>query len=255
MLERECAEANVTTLLGTRVLSLTRDGAFRLETTAGIFALKLRRHSHRRPLHPQDGRYRLRLPDRRTVRPPHHRNPPSPRPSRLQPRRSRPLVRPGRPKRRSHRPAIRPTIAPTIGRRNPRPAFRDPVFREKMLITHRGLSGPAILQISSYWQPGEPIQLDLAPGFNVMEPMLPSRPPVHPQPAHKSSPPSAHCPAATLTPSTTSSAPFSPPAWPNAGSSSTHPPIGPTPASPNSKPPSTNGPSLPPEPKATPKPK
>ena len=32
-----------------------------------------------------------------------------------------------------------------------------------MLITHRGLSGPAILQISSYWQPGEPISLDLAP--------------------------------------------------------------------------------------------
>jgi predicted Rossmann fold flavoprotein len=36
-------------------------------------------------------------------------------------------------------------------------------FREKMLITHRGLSGPAILQISSYWRPGEPISLDLAP--------------------------------------------------------------------------------------------
>ncbi|MDR3744620.1 MAG: NAD(P)/FAD-dependent oxidoreductase [Acidobacteriaceae bacterium] len=36
-------------------------------------------------------------------------------------------------------------------------------FREKMLITHRGLSGPAILQISSYWRPGESIELDLAP--------------------------------------------------------------------------------------------
>jgi hypothetical protein len=33
-------------------------------------------------------------------------------------------------------------------------------FREKMLITHRGLSGPAILQISSYWQPGEEIALE-----------------------------------------------------------------------------------------------
>ena len=32
-----------------------------------------------------------------------------------------------------------------------------------MLITHRGLSGPAILQISSYWLPGEPLSLDLAP--------------------------------------------------------------------------------------------
>src|SRR5271165_1950295 len=36
-------------------------------------------------------------------------------------------------------------------------------FREKMLLTHRGLSGPAILQISSYWHEGEPIRIDLAP--------------------------------------------------------------------------------------------
>ncbi|HVA93886.1 MAG TPA: NAD(P)/FAD-dependent oxidoreductase [Candidatus Dormibacteraeota bacterium] len=40
-------------------------------------------------------------------------------------------------------------------------------FREKMLITHRGLSGPAILQISSYWQENGPIQIDLAPGCEV----------------------------------------------------------------------------------------
>ncbi len=37
-------------------------------------------------------------------------------------------------------------------------------FREKMLITHRGLSGPAILQISTYWQGGSPLRIDLAPG-------------------------------------------------------------------------------------------
>lgn len=37
-------------------------------------------------------------------------------------------------------------------------------FREAMLFTHRGLSGPAILQISSYWQAGEDIVLDLLPG-------------------------------------------------------------------------------------------
>ena len=39
----------------------------------------------------------------------------------------------------------------------------DHAFREKMLITHRGLSGPAILQISSYWNEGSPISIDLAP--------------------------------------------------------------------------------------------
>jgi predicted Rossmann fold flavoprotein len=36
-------------------------------------------------------------------------------------------------------------------------------FREKMLITHRGLSGPAILQVSSYWRNPQPILIDLAP--------------------------------------------------------------------------------------------
>ena len=40
-------------------------------------------------------------------------------------------------------------------------------FREKMLITHRGLSGPAILQISSYWEKGQSIQIDLAPEREV----------------------------------------------------------------------------------------
>jgi predicted Rossmann fold flavoprotein len=40
-------------------------------------------------------------------------------------------------------------------------------FREKMLITHRGLSGPAILQISSYWKKPQPIQIDLAPENEV----------------------------------------------------------------------------------------
>lgn len=40
-------------------------------------------------------------------------------------------------------------------------------FREKMLITHRGVSGPAILQASSYWQPENPVSIDLAPGREV----------------------------------------------------------------------------------------
>jgi len=42
-------------------------------------------------------------------------------------------------------------------------------FREKMLITHRGLSGPAILQISSYWEKGQSIHIDLAPDREVTE--------------------------------------------------------------------------------------
>lgn len=40
-------------------------------------------------------------------------------------------------------------------------------FREKLLITHRGLSGPAILQISSYWKKPKQIVIDLAPGQEI----------------------------------------------------------------------------------------
>ena len=39
-----------------------------------------------------------------------------------------------------------------------------PRFVEDLLFTHRGLSGPAVLQISTFWRPGEPIEVDLAPG-------------------------------------------------------------------------------------------
>jgi predicted Rossmann fold flavoprotein len=45
-------------------------------------------------------------------------------------------------------------VIASVGRRS---------FDENMLVTHRGLSGPAILQISSYWQPGAALSLDLAP--------------------------------------------------------------------------------------------
>jgi predicted Rossmann fold flavoprotein len=40
-------------------------------------------------------------------------------------------------------------------------------FREKMLFTHRGLSGPAVLQASSYWKPGEALEIDLLPGVDL----------------------------------------------------------------------------------------
>jgi len=47
-------------------------------------------------------------------------------------------------------------------------AAGGPAFREKLLITHRGLSGPAVLQASSYWRPGEPIAVDFAPENNAL---------------------------------------------------------------------------------------
>jgi predicted Rossmann fold flavoprotein len=48
-------------------------------------------------------------------------------------------------------------------------------FREDLLFTHRGLSGPAILQISSYWQPGTPIVLNLLPELDVAEELISSK--------------------------------------------------------------------------------
>ena len=42
-------------------------------------------------------------------------------------------------------------------------------FKENILFTHRGLSGPAILQISSYWQPGESININLLPDIDVVD--------------------------------------------------------------------------------------
>ncbi len=45
-------------------------------------------------------------------------------------------------------------------------------FAERLLVTHRGLSGPAILQASSYWQPGEAMRINLAPGRDLDDEFL-----------------------------------------------------------------------------------
>ncbi len=48
-------------------------------------------------------------------------------------------------------------------------------FEEALLFTHRGLSGPAILQISSYWREGQEIALDLLPGRDALEALRAAR--------------------------------------------------------------------------------
>ena len=47
--------------------------------------------------------------------------------------------------------------------------FNKTSFQEGLLFTHRGLSGPAILQISSYWQPGEVLKVDFLPNIDLSE--------------------------------------------------------------------------------------
>jgi len=54
-------------------------------------------------------------------------------------------------------------VTVTCGRRS---------FRESLLVTHRGLSGPAILQISSYWKLPEPMFIDWAPKQSILAPLL-----------------------------------------------------------------------------------
>ncbi len=44
----------------------------------------------------------------------------------------------------------------------------DQAFRENLLFTHRGLSGPAILQISSFWQPGDTVEINLLPDHDAL---------------------------------------------------------------------------------------
>ncbi|BCK87574.1 putative protein [Sideroxyarcus emersonii] len=54
-------------------------------------------------------------------------------------------------------------------------SFGKRSFRENLLFTHRGLSGPAILQISSYWEAGKPLSIDLLPDHDVREIFLQQR--------------------------------------------------------------------------------
>ena len=48
-------------------------------------------------------------------------------------------------------------------------AANDGYFREALLFTHRGVSGPAVLQISSYWQPGDVVTVNLLPDMDAFE--------------------------------------------------------------------------------------
>lgn len=52
---------------------------------------------------------------------------------------------------------------------------RDGRYREPMLFTHRGLSGPAMLQVSSHWQPGDEIVIDLLPGEDAFAALCTAR--------------------------------------------------------------------------------
>jgi predicted Rossmann fold flavoprotein len=158
MLERECAEAGVRLLVSTRVVSVVRDGQFLVETTAGLFHAQSVVVATGGLSIPKMGAtdFGYRLAQQFGLR----------------------LV--------ECRPALVPLVfsaedherwcdlagvsAEVVAETGARQ--RRGSFREKMLVTHRGLSGPAMLQVSSYWRAGEQIAIDLAPGVNVTAPLL-----------------------------------------------------------------------------------
>jgi predicted Rossmann fold flavoprotein len=160
MLQRECAAARVEIRTGTRILSVSRDTSFRIETSAGpirasavvvatggLSIPKMGATSFGYDLAEQFG---LRIVPCRPALVPFVFTPEDCNRWCDLTGLSTEVVATSR------------TVAASTAPRKPRPAFR-----EKMLFTHRGLSGPAILQISSYWLPGEPITLDLAPDSGV----------------------------------------------------------------------------------------
>jgi predicted Rossmann fold flavoprotein len=158
MLERECVEARVRTMVEVKVLSVMRDGQFVVETSAGTFraeAVVVATGGLSIPKMGATGfgydvaeQFGLRLVE------------------------------------------CWPGLVPLVFSTDDRDRWCDLAgvsaevvasagtkkklakFREKMLVTHRGLSGPAVLQASSYWQPGEAVEFDLAPGMEVMAPLL-----------------------------------------------------------------------------------
>jgi predicted Rossmann fold flavoprotein len=159
MLERECAEAKVNTILGTRILSVAKDGGFRVQTTESTFeagAVVVATGGLSIPKMGATG-FGYSLAEQFGLK----------------------VVE------------CRPGLVPLTFSAEDREQWCDLAgvsaevvaaagtakrsrasFREKMLITHRGLSGPAVLQASSYWRPGEPIAVDLAPNENVLAPLF-----------------------------------------------------------------------------------
>jgi predicted Rossmann fold flavoprotein len=158
MLEKECADAGVRTIVGARITSVVRDGHFRVEMAGTLFeaeAVVIATGGLSIPKMGATGfgysvaeQFGLRIVECR--------------PGLV------PLVFSAEDREQwCDLAGVSAEVVANAGERRRRGSFR-----EKMLVTHRGLSGPAILQVSSYWRPGEPILIDLAPGVPVIAPLL-----------------------------------------------------------------------------------
>ena len=149
MLLAECAAARVDLRTRQRVTEITRADRFRIETNKGSFERAGLGARDRRPFDSKDGRDRLCLRHGAALR--------------------SPIIEP------------RPGLVPLKVAGETLELCKDLTgvsvdaivscgrdsFRENILFTHRGLSGPAILQISSYWRKASTLSLDLAPSLDV----------------------------------------------------------------------------------------
>lgn len=157
LLLRECRSAGVQIRCSCRVIRVWKDDAFRTETTQGTFV------SHAlviatgglsiAPLGATDFGYRIARQFGLQIE--------APRPGLV------PFVLdPGAQRQLSRLSGVSINASVTC------PARYEGEFQESILLTHRGLSGPAILQISTYWQPGDAISINLLPDANVSELLL-----------------------------------------------------------------------------------
>jgi predicted Rossmann fold flavoprotein len=154
MLLRECAEAGVRVFCSTKIDAVSRDDAFSLHTSKGLFRAPVLVIATGGLSIPKMGAtgfgYDIaRQFDLKIV---------PPRPALV------PFVLSDEDQERwCDLSGVSTDVVASIGRQR---------FAEKMLITHRGLSGPAILQISSYWKEGEAVSLDLAPRIEAAAPLF-----------------------------------------------------------------------------------
>ncbi|ATU73573.1 aminoacetone oxidase family FAD-binding enzyme [Komagataeibacter rhaeticus] len=164
MLLRECASGQVTLRLSHRIIDVARDaaGQYRVETDHGVFlapslivatgGLSIPRLGATGIAHDLARRFGLRVV--------------APAPALV------PLVF-GAQDREWMEPlaGLSATVGITCQAGAGRQA-RQVTFRDGMVFTHRGLSGPVILQASSYWQPGQPVEIDLLPGVDAAARLL-----------------------------------------------------------------------------------
>ena len=148
MLESECRDAHVTIFLNTKVEHIERTNDFVAHAECRVPGPSSRR-CHRWPFDSKNRSNFIRLRSRPPVRHRHPRSSPRPRAAAAEPEDS------------AHYCDLAGVSTEVIA------SCSGQQFREKMLITHRGLSGPAILQISSYWKNPQPILLDLAPNLEI----------------------------------------------------------------------------------------